>query len=112
MLPRARTAELVATRRRRERASGRRLLAGWVPSEALLRKLLDVSRPQRLLLSPELEQVAPGVKAGVVHVVEVDLEGVVADRLDPEDLDFLLACHKLALLRRVPLNLRGGREDP
>jgi hypothetical protein len=45
-----------------------------------------------------------------MHVVEMQLDGIVADRFDGEDFDGLLAAYRLALLGRVPLHFRRGRE--
>jgi hypothetical protein len=47
-----------------------------------------------------------------MHVVEDELDGVVADRLDPDDLDVALARHRLALGGAVALHLGRGARDP
>jgi hypothetical protein len=45
-------------------------------------------------------QIAPGVDAGVVRIVEHKAHGVIADRFDPADADILLSADSL-LLRRA-----------
>src|SRR5579871_3269165 len=70
---------------------------------------LQVAGPVRRLLAPELVQVLPGVQAGVVAVVEDQLDRVLADRVHRADVHVLLAQHERLLPRTVALHLgRGG----
>src|SRR3954447_20557097 len=68
---------------------------------ALLRELVEITLPALGLLVAERVQVVPGEDAGVVHVVEGDANGIVADRVDLRDGDVALARHRHALLRRM-----------
>src|SRR5271165_3767448 len=56
----------------------------------------------------ELAQVVPRIKPGVVAVVEHDPDRIIADRLDADEGDILLAGHDPLLARRMALNL-GAR---
>src|SRR3984885_5118341 len=59
-------------------------------------------------LTRQLAQIVPAIEAGVVSVVEHDLDCVIANRLDRDDGDILLARDKLFLARRMPLHF-GAR---
>ncbi len=68
------------------------------PSGALFRvrvsgrgAALQIARPIRLKVASQLVQHAPGIKTGIVAVVEEQAQGIVADRLDAADPDVLLA---------------------
>src|SRR5260370_31927415 len=65
----------------------------------------EVVAPALMLLDAELVEVVPGKDAGVVQIVELDPDRVVADRLQFEDADMgaLGADHLVA--RPVPLYL-------
>src|ERR1700677_778980 len=52
----------------------------------------------------QLTQIIPAIETGVVSVVEHDLDRVIANRLDRDDGDVLLARDNLFLARRVALH--------
>src|SRR5689334_21080936 len=60
----------------------------------------------------EAVEIAPGVDAGVVHVVELDPDRVIADRLDRHDADMAAAGDQLLLARPVALHFSRRTLDP
>src|SRR5579883_2117131 len=68
----------------------------------------EIIAPAAFLLQAELTQIAPGIDAGVVEIVELDADSVIADRLDLENADLGAAMDELFLARPVPLHF-GGR---
>src|SRR5208282_6932779 len=62
-------------------------------------------------LARELAQIVPAVEAGVVAVVEHEFDCVVADRLDVDDNDVLLAGDDPLLARRMALDLGAWAFD-
>src|SRR5262252_1899505 len=62
-------------------------------------------------LGAELEEIIPAVDAGRMHVVEDEPRRVIADRMHFEDADLLLSRDRLALIRRMALNLRARALD-
>src|SRR3569833_2855906 len=71
----------------------------------------QVLAPVRFLVAAQLVQVLPGVQAGVVPVIEHQLDRILPDRLDDPDTDSLLSKHQLFLARSVALHFRGRRMD-
>src|SRR5215469_4500956 len=69
----------------------------------------EVARPLLGALTPELVQVLPGVKAGVVAVIENQFYRVLPHRLDGSDADVLLAEDQHLLAGPVPFDFGGGR---
>src|SRR6185437_14813811 len=69
----------------------------------------QVMGPLGFAVAAQLVEVLPGVEAGVVAVVEDQLHGVLADRLDGADADGLFTEHQGFLAGAVALHLgRGG----
>ena len=66
-----------------------------------------VGRPALGVAVGELAQIGPAVDAGIVPVVENDADGVVADRLDVDDVHVPAAADDLLLAR--PMSLHLGR---
>src|SRR5215211_7049958 len=52
--------------------------------------------PVLVLVDAEPIEIVPAKKARRVHVVEHELDGIIADRLDADDHDVFLARHRLA----------------
>src|SRR5206468_2601029 len=59
----------------------------------------------------ELTQIGPAIDAGVVLVVEYDAYGIVADRLDLDDLHMTTAGDDLLLARPMALHFGRGAFD-
>src|SRR5579864_5715797 len=62
-------------------------------------------------LTCELTQIGPGVEAGVVSVVEHDLDRVIADRFEADNGDVFLAGDDPPLARRMALDLGARAHD-
>src|SRR6185437_5051796 len=84
------------------------MLVSGIPAQAFEQQRRLVSSPALGLRVAELVQVRPAVDAAVVPVVEDDADGVVADRLDIDDLHVAPARHQL-LGRRRAVALDLGR---
>src|SRR5262245_59699102 len=82
-----------------------------LPAQPLGGQFVDIVLPVGCVIAAELAQVVPAVDAGRVHVVEHEAHRVVADRLHLQHLDVAFARNRLALLRRVPLDLRARALD-
>src|SRR5258705_6305860 len=76
--------------------------------ESLAGELVEIVLPVGGAVTAELVQVVPAEDAGRVQIVEHEPHCIIADRLDLEDRDVLLAADGLAFLRRVTLHLRAG----
>jgi hypothetical protein len=65
-----------------------------------------------LIVETQLIESIPGVDAGVVLVIEMEADGVVAHRVDMGNVDILFAHLQDLLSGTMALNLGGGGEDP
>src|SRR5690606_9730726 len=74
-------------------------------------ELVEVFLPGVFAVVPEMTQILPAVNAGVVAVVEMQVQGVVAGRLDMRDLYVFLAVLKLFLAGAVAPHFGAGRLD-
>lgn len=88
------------------------MLLRGLATQALFRELIEVALEALFLLVAELVQIAPRIETGRMHVVEDEADGVIADRIDLDDLDILLARHELALLGMMALHFRARALDP
>src|SRR3546814_15985187 len=86
----------------------RRPLRLRIARQPLAFQRLQIGVPARVLLAAQLVKIAPAIDAGVVQVVELDADRVVADRLDAHDADMAAAGHGLLLVRRMALHPGGG----
>src|SRR5262249_34780598 len=78
----------------------------------LLFQRLQIRTEDLVRMLTEAVEVAPSVDAGVVQVVELDADGVVADRLDAHDADMAAAGDDGLLSGAVALDFRRGAFDP
>src|SRR5688572_1898983 len=63
------------------------------PPGALSRSLaLQITRPERLTVAPELIEVFPRVKPGIMAIVKYQLHGILTDGLHSPDAHVLLTC--------------------
>ena len=67
-----------------------------------------IALPVRGLIPSQLMQISPGEQAGVVTVVEDDLDGVLADGFHCADADSLFAEDQHFLAGAMPLYFSGG----
>lgn len=74
-------------------------------------QLGQVDRPSFAILGTEIMEILPRVDAGIMHVVEANSHGIVADGVNLHDRDRLLASDSLALVRAVSLDFRAGAAD-
>src|SRR5262249_2700177 len=58
-----------------------------IARQAALLEVLEIRGPDLVVVLAEMAQVVPGVDPGVVQVVELDAQRVVANRLDLENAD-------------------------
>src|SRR5260370_1411222 len=72
----------------------------------------EVIAPAFMLLDAELVEIVPGKDAGVVQIVELDPDGVVADRLQFEDADMGALADDRLLPGAVPLQFGRRAFDP
>src|SRR5471032_2201080 len=87
-----------------------RTMRGSMPAvglaaDAVLFQLVEIGVPTLRLLDAELIEIGPGKDAGIVEIVELDAQRVVADRLDSQDADMGAAVDELLLRRVVALHL-------
>ena len=82
----------------------------WITTGARGVELLKVVLPALLLLASQLVQIVPGIDAGIVTIVENQLQGVVADRFYFPDSELDLAYLQYFMPRTVAAHLCGGRE--
>ena len=61
--------------------------------------------PVLFLVGAQVVEGIPGVDTGIVAVIEVEADGIVADRIDSFDADILYAYLKYLLTRAMTLNL-------
>jgi len=64
------------------------------------------------MVPSELVQQGPGIKAGVVAIVEQQAQRVISDRLDAADADVLFAGLQYSLAAAVACHLGGWGEYP
>src|SRR5439155_14891917 len=83
-----------------------------IAAETLLLQRLQVRDEYLMGVLAEAVEIAPGVDASIVQVVELDADGVVADRLDAHDADMAAAGDDGLLAGAVALHLGGGTLDP
>ena len=74
-------------------------------------ELVEVFLPVLVVVLAQVVEGLPGVDAGVVVVVEVELDGVVADLFDFFDVDVLLADLQGFLSGAMALHFGGGGVD-
>src|SRR5262249_25563539 len=79
--------------------------------QAALFQLLQILAPQRLLVLAKPVEVLPRIDAGVVEIVELDLDSVIADGLELENADMHAAGDDLLLRRAMALHLGRGAFD-
>src|SRR5438552_625406 len=111
ILPRNKSVPLVAERESARLSfipPGVRSTWQLTPAQPLLCQCGEVLGPALVALGVQRLKVGPGVKAGVVAVVEDDAHCVVADRLELLDLDVALLADRHALLGGMALHLGGG----
>jgi hypothetical protein len=70
---------------------------------------IEVILPLLLILGAEFVQVFPGIDTGIVLIIEHELQGVIALRLDRIDGDLFLVNLKHFLTRAVTGHLCGRR---
>src|SRR5690242_13740290 len=68
----------------------------------------EVVLPERVVVAAKLMEISPAVEAGRMAIIEDDSDGVVADRIEPDDPDAFLAGHRDLLAGTVTLDL-GAR---
>src|SRR4051794_39622628 len=83
-----------------------------IPRESLGGQFLEIGLPLLSLLGSEPVEIVPAVDPAVVHVVEDELDGIIADRLHADNLYLALARHSLALGRAVTLDLGRRARHP
>src|SRR5215471_4578003 len=79
--------------------------------QAFAREIVEIVLPVSLPVWTEREKIVPAVDAGRMHVVEYESHRVIADRIDLENGDVLLARDGLALVRGMALHLRARAFD-
>ena len=87
------------------------------PTLRIAAKSLDLQRievilPQFVLALTVIVKGIPRIDTGVVQVIEVDADGVIADRLDTHDADMASPGDDGLLARPVALDLRRRAFDP
>ena len=82
-----------------------------VAAQSLGLEFGEIGRPAFRMSVGKLGEIIPTVDAGIVQVVETEADGVVADRLDLQDLDRTLAARHLALAVAVSAYLGAGAVD-
>lgn len=75
-------------------------------------KGIQVALPKFILADAVIIERVPGEDAGVMEIVELDADGVVADRFDLEDTDVAAAGDDGLLAGRVALDFRRRAFDP
>ena len=85
---------------------GRCLGGAWIAAEAVLGQRVEIALPDPVLVAAEIVEIAPGEDAGIVHVVELDADGVMADRLDRHDADIAPARDDGLLARAMAMHFR------
>src|SRR5688572_6117476 len=83
-----------------------------LPRKPFAGQIVEILLPIGLPVLAEPEQVVPTVDPGRMHVVEDQPHGVIADRMHFENGDVLLARDRLALVRRMALDLGTWTLDP
>src|SRR5262249_9553676 len=73
--------------------------------------MVEIARLVSLTVSTEREKIVPAVDTGRMHVVESEPHRVIADRIDLENGDVLLARDGLSLVRGMALHLRARAFD-
>ncbi len=73
---------------------------------------LEIVLPVVLIVEAQLIEGVPGVDAGIVLIIKVETDGVVAHRVDVGDIHLLFAYLQNLLPWTMALNLGGGGEDP
>src|SRR5258708_38254445 len=71
-----------------------------------------VVAPDPLLVRAQMVEVLPAIYAGVVQIVELDAQRIVADRLELEDADMTAAEDQGLAARSMALHLRRRTLDP
>src|SRR5690606_2409406 len=79
-----------------------------VAAEARLREIVEIGRPERLLLQAEFIKITPREQPCVVQIVEFYPDGVVPDRLQPHDADMAAPRNDLLLACTMALHFGGG----
>src|SRR5450631_373890 len=74
-------------------------------------EFVQIFAPVAALGAAELEEIAPAVNSGGMHVVEPQADGIIADGVDLHDRHGALAPHRLALVRRMALDFRARAEN-
>src|SRR5271154_2631420 len=82
-----------------------------LPGKPLGRQRGQISGPELLALLAQLVEMGPGKDAGVVEIVELDADGVVAHGLKLQDADMGPAGDDLFLRGAVTLDLGRGAFD-
>src|SRR5690348_11908658 len=80
-------------------------------TEATRGERCEVGGPALLLLDPKLIEIIPGIDPGIVQVVELDADGVIADRFKIDDADLRALRNDDFLARPVALDFGRGAFD-